>query len=170
VSRFRTQIGEAFAGEGPQAAHLNTVLGLRGGPVEAAWVSALATPTRGHAPFLVVLRPGLPVKPLTLFVSKAPLEGGRHAELAWGAAQAGVAQGVVDALAAGVVERSRAGELLLIAAVWVDPAASDAAAVYANNARATREALEAGRAGRPHLAEVLAGRGAVWNPFFRPGA
>ena len=34
MAGFVTQIGEAFVGEGAEAAHLNTVLGERGGPVE----------------------------------------------------------------------------------------------------------------------------------------
>ena len=45
-------IGEAFVGEGANAAHTNIVLGRRGGPVEAAWATALATPSAGHVPFV----------------------------------------------------------------------------------------------------------------------
>ena len=52
MAGFVTQIGEAFVGEGADAAHLNTVLGERGGPVEVAWATALATPRLGHAAFL----------------------------------------------------------------------------------------------------------------------
>mgnify|MGYP001421897508 CR=1 FL=1 len=70
-----TQVGEAFAGSGAEAAHVNTVLGRRGGPVETAWATALATPRAGHVPFVVVLRPNLPVQPPTLFVNKATLGG-----------------------------------------------------------------------------------------------
>jgi len=42
------QIGEGFVGSGPNAAHTNTVLGTRSGPVGVAWASALATPSTGH--------------------------------------------------------------------------------------------------------------------------
>src|SRR5437762_1416038 len=37
-------IGESFIGEGAEAAHINTVLGDRDGPVGIAWTTALATP------------------------------------------------------------------------------------------------------------------------------
>jgi 5,6,7,8-tetrahydromethanopterin hydro-lyase len=37
------QIGEAFVGSGSNAAHVNTVLGRRDGPVALAWATALAT-------------------------------------------------------------------------------------------------------------------------------
>ncbi len=161
-------IGEGFAGDGAEAAHVNAVLGGRDGPVGAAWVTALATPRPGHAAFVAVLRPGLPVKPLTLFVNKAPIAGGAHAGLTWGAAQAGVAGGVADAVADGVIAAADAESLLLIAAVWVDPAAADAAGVYANNRAATRAALQAGADGAPSVADVLAARHAPANPFFTP--
>ena len=165
---FETQLGESFAGDGVNAAHVNTVLGRKGGPVEIAWASALARPTEGHVAFVTVLRPSLPVKPYTLFVNKAFLAGDRHAELTWGPAQAGVAQGVANAVADGVIEAGTVDDLLLIAAVWVNPAADDAEAVFANNSGATRDALQVGKERRPSLAEVLSARGAPFNPFFRP--
>jgi 5,6,7,8-tetrahydromethanopterin hydro-lyase len=163
-----TQIGEGFVGTGANAAHINTVLGRKGGSVETAWAIALATPRQGHTPFVTVLQPNLPVKPLTLFVNKADIRGDQHATLTWGAAQAGVARGVADAVADGVIPIDEADQLLLIAAVWVDWAADDATAVFENNARATRAALEAGVLAAPGVQEVLAARHVPRNPFFAP--
>ncbi|MGH3004937.1 MAG: formaldehyde-activating enzyme [Gaiellaceae bacterium] len=165
----RTQIGEGFAGSGPNAAHVNTVLGLKGGPVETAWATALATPRQGHIPFVVVHRPNMPVKPATLFVNKADIRGDRHAGLTWGAAQAGVARGVLEAVADGVVPAGEVDDLVLVAAVWVDWAAEDEEEVYANNVSATRGALMAGAEGRPRLEELLAVKDEPANPFFRRG-
>jgi len=162
------QIGESFVGEGADAAHVNTVLGAKDGPAGVAWATALATPRQGHVPFIAVLRPGLPTRPLTLFVNKATIAGDEHATLTWGAAQAGVAAGVADAVHAGTVPAEAADELVLIAAVWVNPAAADADAVYANNRAATAQALAAGANGTPKLSEVLAARDRPENPFFRP--
>ncbi|MFM7270281.1 MAG: formaldehyde-activating enzyme [Actinomycetes bacterium] len=164
------QIGEAFVGEGPEAAHVNTVLGHRVGPAGTAWATALATPSSGHAPFVAVLRPGVPAQPMTLFVNKAAIASEAHGHITWGAAQAGVAAGVADAVADGAVSASEVAEHCIIAAVWVDPAASDADAVYRNNRQATRDALVAGRRGEPDLRTVLEARDAPWNPYFRPGA
>ena len=174
-------VGENYAGEGAEAAHVNTVLGRRDGPVGVAWATALATPRPGNAAFVVVVRPSLPVKPLTLFVNKATVAGDEHAVLTWGAAQAGVAGGVADAVAEGVLSEADADDLLLIAAVWVDPAARDAGKVYANNRAATTAALRAGASGAPRLPEVLTAREALkivpeldvdhpFNPFYDPGS
>jgi 5,6,7,8-tetrahydromethanopterin hydro-lyase len=168
MGAFVTQIGESFVGDGPHAAHLNTVLGSKGGPVETAWAGALAHPTQGHTPFVAVLRPGLPVKPFTLFINKATLAGDRHAEMTWGPAQAGVAKGVADAVGEGIIAAAAVDDLLLIAAVWVDPRAAEAQLVFTNNARATLEALRAGRERLPPIDDVLAARQAPFNPFFTP--
>ena len=161
-------IGESYIGEGAEAAHVNTVFGERSGPVGVAWATALASPSAGHAPFVAVVVPGLPVKPMTLFVNKAPIAGDEHGILTWGAAQAGVAGGVADAVSEGILSEADADQSLIIAAVWVNPAARDADQVYANNRAATREALRAAVAGTPQMAEVLAARHRPFNPFYAP--
>lgn len=161
-------IGEAFVGDGADAAHLNTVLGDRDGPVGTAWATALATPSAGHTPFVAVLRPGVPVQPMTLFVNKAAIASDGHGRLTWGAAQAGVAGGVADALAAGVLPVDDVAGLVLIAAVWVNPDAAAEEAVYANNRAATAQALAAGMASAPSVEVVLAARADPANPYFGP--
>ena len=80
----------------------------------------------------------------------------------------GVAAGVADAVAAGVVPEAEAADLLLIAAVWVNPDARDADAVFANNRRATAEALANGAARLPAVDDVLARRDEPFNPYYRP--
>jgi len=154
------QLGEGFAGEGPNAAHVNTVLGSRDGPVGTAWATALATPRQGHAAFVVVLRPGVPTLPFTLFVNKATIESDTHATMTWGPAQAGVAAGVARAVERNVV---RDVTHVLITAVWVNPQADDADAVFANNVQATIDALTMGQVGLSPPADIE-----VWNPFFTP--
>ena len=159
-------IGESYIGQGAEAAHVNTVLGERTGPVGVAWATALASPSAGHAPFVAVVIPGLPVKPMTLFVNKAAIAGDEHGTLTWGAAQAGVAGGVADAVSEGIISEADADQSLIIAAVWVNPAARDADLVYANNRTATREALRAGVEGVPRVAEVLVASNHPFNPFY----
>jgi 5,6,7,8-tetrahydromethanopterin hydro-lyase len=162
---FGIRIGEAFAGDGAEAAHVNIVLGDRSelGPTFAL---ALASPSAGHTPFVTVLRPGLPVKPLTLFVNKAAIADDEHGNLTWGAAQAGVAVGMTDAVAASSILADLADDLVAIAAVWVNPHARDAAAVFANNIVSARDAVAAALTGGPRAAEVLAERDGCHNPFF----
>ena len=160
------QVGEGFAGTGADAAHVNSVLGDRDGAVGTAWATALASPSAGHTPFVVVLRPNVPVRPMTLFVNKATIAGDRHGTLTWGAAQAGVAAGVVDVVRNGVVDEAAASNLVLITAVWVNPDATDEEAVFANNRNATLAAITAGVRDAPSVRDVL-DAGDPTNPYFR---
>jgi 5,6,7,8-tetrahydromethanopterin hydro-lyase len=135
-------MGEAWAGEAPNGAHINVVVARRGSPTAAAIVSALASPRPGHLPFLACVRLGEVVRPTTVIVNKATLEGDVLPRLTWGAAQLGVAQGVLDAVADGVVDAGEAAELVLLVPVWVDAAATDETAVRLANRAATRAAIE----------------------------
>jgi len=164
-----TLIGESFIGSGGEAAHLNVVLGRRGSPVETAWAGSLAAPRAGHIPFVTVLQPGLPVKPFTLFVNKAPIESDRHGTLTWGAAQAGVAAGVALAVREGLIPTDEADDLLIIAAVWVNPTAQDEELVFQNNRESTLGAIRAAVTGQPTVAAVVAAADDPRNPYFRAG-
>ncbi|RFA07561.1 formaldehyde-activating enzyme [Subtercola boreus] len=164
------QLGESFVGDGVNAAHVNTVFGDREGPAGVAWATALATPSAGHVPFVTVLRPSLPVKPLTLFVTKSAPASDEHGLLIWGPAQAGIAAGVAEALADGIVSREQADSHVIIAAVWVNPGADDAEQVYENNRLSVRTALENGVRLLPSTDDVIAARDAASNPFYTPKA
>ena len=161
------QIGEGFVGSGPNAAHTNTILGARSGPAGVAWATALATPRAGHVPFMVVVQPGIAVTPPTLFVNKAAVEGDQHGLFTWGAAQAGVAAGVGEALRNGVIDANQADDLVIIAAVWLNPSANDEEEVYQNQRQAMIDALTNGKNGKPTAADVMKASQDVANPFFR---
>jgi 5,6,7,8-tetrahydromethanopterin hydro-lyase len=134
------RIGEAWAGEVPNGTHVNVVLARRASPTAAAIVGALASPRPGHLPFLACLRLGEAIRPTTVIVNKNTLEGDL-ARMTWGAAQLGVVQGVLDAVADGIVPAEDAAELVLLVPVWVDASASDETAVRLANRAATRAAL-----------------------------
>ncbi|AJZ84132.1 MULTISPECIES: formaldehyde-activating enzyme [Streptomyces] len=162
-------IGESFAGEGANAAHTNVVIGRKGGPVETAWATALATPSAGHVPFVTIVRPSVPVKPLTLFVPKAAAEGELHQRATWGSAQAGLAQGVTDAVRDGLLSAEEADALLIIAAIWVNPAVDDLDVSFRNQRAAAYEAVRAAVTGTPTVADVLAAaEEGPANPFYAP--
>jgi 5,6,7,8-tetrahydromethanopterin hydro-lyase len=163
-------IGESLVGERPNAAHINLYIGLRTGPVGVALASAAAAPRLGYIPFMVVLKPNVPVKPITLFAGKADLRGERHETMNWGPAQIGVAEGVAKALVDGIFPPEAADEWCIIAAVWVAWAADNADAVYRNNRQATYEA--AGRAMRstPSLNDIREALASSGNAFYTPPA
>jgi len=136
------RIGEAWAGDVPNGSHVNVVLARRGSPTAAAAAGVLGSPRSGHAPFLACLSAGTVVRPATIVVNKSTIESGATlGPITWGAAQLGIAQGVLDAVSEGLLLPGEAGEVLLLVAVWVDPAAHDETAVRAANREAMRGAL-----------------------------
>jgi formaldehyde-activating enzyme len=72
----------------------------------------------------------------------------------------------MEAVDEGVVAVADATDLLLIAAVWVNPRAADERRVFENNKEATLIALRAGKEGRPSVGDALAGRHAPFNAYF----
>lgn len=136
------RIGEAWSGTAPDGSHINLVIARRGSPTAAAIVGALASPRPGHVPFLAVVESGVLVRPITVVVNKVTLGHQPLDRITWGAAQLGIAQGVLDAVADGVLDPAAVGSLVLLVAVWVDPAVADETAVRKANRAATRAAIE----------------------------
>jgi 5,6,7,8-tetrahydromethanopterin hydro-lyase len=135
------RIGEGWAGEDPNGSHVNLVVARRGSATGAQAAAALASPRPGHLPFIACLERGAMVRPTTVVVNKAPLERDDQSRIVWGAAQLGIAQGVLDAVADGLIDAADAAELLLLVAVWIDPAAGDETAVRKATRSATLSAL-----------------------------
>jgi 5,6,7,8-tetrahydromethanopterin hydro-lyase len=165
------RIGEGWGGDaGPDGSHVNVVLARRGTPTAASLLGTFTTPAPGHTPILVVVgedQPSYePVWPPTIMINKATAVEDRHQSITWGAAQLGIAQGVLDAVADGLLEPS--GDVLVLVCVWVDPAASDETAVRKANRQAVRKAIGVAVNGRdPDAARALVERrDSVTSPFY----
>jgi formaldehyde-activating enzyme len=164
------RIGEGWGGLGPDGSHVNVVLARRGSPTAAAVISMLAHPSPGHTPVLVCVGPEQPqyqvVWPPTLMMNKATAIDERHQTLTWGAAQVGVAQGVLDAVAAGLIEATH--DLIVLVAVWVDERADDETALRVASREAVGKALRMCIEGRDPdaAARLVTERETVTSPFY----
>src|SRR4051794_512235 len=120
-------IGQGWGGRAPDGVHVNVVLARRGSPTAAALLTAFASPSPGHTPVLVCVGPDQPsyeaVVPPTVMMNKATATEERHQTMTWGAAQLGIGQGVLDAVADELVAADL--DTLVFVAIWVDPAAGD---------------------------------------------
>jgi 5,6,7,8-tetrahydromethanopterin hydro-lyase len=166
------RFGEAWSGEVPNGSHINVVVARRGSPTAAAAAGALAAPRPGHVPFLACMSPGVVVRPTTVVVNKSPIEAGSAlGPLTWGAAQLGIAQGVLDAVADGVLAAGAAADLVLLVAVWVDPEAYDETALKLANRTAMRAALDDAVAppGADAVAALAARREEAANAYYTGG-
>jgi formaldehyde-activating enzyme len=164
------RIGEGWSGTAPNGSHVNVVLARRGSPTAAAAIAMFSHPSPGHTPVLVCVGPTQqeyePVWPPTLMMNKATAVDERHQTITWGAAQLGIAQGVLDAVADGLIEAT--GDLLVLVAVWVDAAAEDETAVRRANRDATRKALGVCVGGRDPAAAaaLVANRDSLRSPYY----
>ena len=165
------RIGEGWGGDpGPNGCHVNVVLGVRGSAVSAALLGTFTTPTPGHTPIMVVVGEAQdryePVWPPTIMINKATALDDRHQTITWGAGQLGIAQGVLDAVADGLIPPS--GDLVVLVCVWIDPGASDETAVRGAARTATVNALHQAVEGREaHVARSLVDRrDSVTSPFY----
>ncbi len=165
------RIGEGWGGDpGPDGCHVNMVLGERGSPTTAVLLGTFTTPAPGHTPILVVVGESQvnyePVWPPTIMINKATALEERHQTITWGAGQLGIAQGVLDAVADGLIPAD--GDLLVFACVWIDPAASDETAVRLAARTAVRRAVGVCVNGRdPGAARALVERrDEVTSPFY----
>jgi len=150
------RVGEAMAGTGEHRVHINLLLGECAGPVGHAFATALTSPRPGHMSFLVVLQPNVPVRPATVFINKAPIvDDGPHATISWGAGEAGVAEGLRDALLAGALAGADLADLAIVVSIWIDPAVTDEAAVLRNTREAMRLSVLRADGKEPYAGDFL---------------
>jgi 5,6,7,8-tetrahydromethanopterin hydro-lyase len=140
---FDGRLGEAWAGDVPNGSHINLAIGRRGSPTAAAIVGQAGMTTPGHLPIYVCLGAGNLVRPVTVFRNKVTIDdlSSPFALMTWGAAQLGCGEGVLDAVADGLLPPESIDELILLAAVWVDPDANDETAVRLANREAMRSGI-----------------------------
>ena len=165
VHIVRSMICEALVGDGPEIAHIDLVIGPRGGPVETAFMNSLAMPREGHTPLLAVLEPNLQPKPCTLMVNKVTIKNANQALLMFGAGQAAVAKAVIDSVEDGVIAKSDADDLLVIVSVFIHWEAKDKQKIYEYNYEATKLAIKRAMEGEPSVSEALARKEKASHPF-----
>ncbi|MCY7303597.1 MAG: formaldehyde-activating enzyme [Thermoleophilia bacterium] len=164
------RVGEGWGGAAPNGSHVNVVLARRGSTTAAAALTMFAQPSPGHTPVLCCVGATQadyePIWPPTLMMNKATATKDLHQTMTWGAAQLGIGQGVLDAVADGVIAAT--GDLYVLVAVWVDERASDETAVRKANRAAVRKAIGLCVAGRdPSAAAALVERrDTLQNPFY----
>jgi 5,6,7,8-tetrahydromethanopterin hydro-lyase len=164
------RIGEGWGGLSPNGAHVNVVLARRGSATAAAGVGMFAHPAPGHTPILVCVGPDQPsyepVWPPTLMMNKATALEERHQTLTWGAGQLGVAQGVLDAVADGLIEAS--GDLYVFVAIWIDENAHDETELRIASREAVRKAIRVCVEGRDREAaqRLVESRDELTSPFY----
>jgi 5,6,7,8-tetrahydromethanopterin hydro-lyase len=159
-------IGEALVGEGNEIAHIDLLIGSKDGPVGIAFANALADQKAGHSNLLAVLTPNLICKPAAVLITKVTIKGAGQAVQMFGPAQKAVAKAVADSVAEGVIPKSEADKLVIIAGVFIHWDAKDDSKIYKFNYEATKLAIQRAMRDEPKIEEILSKKDTVKHPIF----
>lgn len=162
---FLYLVGEALVGEGDEVAHIDLIVGDKKGPVGEAFANGLVNLSKGHTPLLSVIRPNLPPKPSTLIVPKVTIRDMSDANKIFGPAQSAVAKAVADCVEEGVIPKEYTERLVIIASVFIHPAARDYEKIYRYNYGATKLAINRAFSSFPDLDTVLYEKDRSVNPI-----
>jgi len=158
-------VGEALCGEGNEIAHIDLLIGSKDGPVGVAFANALARQSEGHSNLLAVLTPNLAVKPSTVMITKVTIKGAKQAVQMFGPAQAAVAKAVADSVAAGVIPKSEAENLVIVCGVFIHWLAVDDKKIYEYNYHATMDSIANAMKGKPTADEMVTAKDTAAHPF-----
>ena len=158
-------VGESLVGEGNEVAHIDLIMGPRGSAAESAFAHALTNNKDGFTSLLAVVAPNLLCKPATVLFNKVTIKGAKQAVQMFGPAQAAVARAVVDSVESGVIPRDKCNDYCIMVGVFIHWEAADDQKIYDYNYQATKESIARALAGKPAVADVIAGSKTAKHPF-----
>ena len=158
-------IGESLVGEGNEVAHVDLIIGSKGGPAGSAFCHALSNNKDGFTTLLAVVTANLPAKPDTLLFNKVTIKNAGQAVQMFGPAQAAVARAVVDSVASGVIPRDRADDYCILVGVFIHWEAKDNSKIFKYNYQATKESIERALKGLPKIDQVIRDAKTAKHPF-----
>ena len=158
-------IGEALSGDGNEIAHIDLLIGTKDGPVGTAFANALSSQRQGHSNLLAVVTPNLICKPATVMITKVTIKGAKQAVQMFGPAQAAVGRAVADSVAAGVIPKDQAENLVIVCGVFIHWEAADDTKIYQYNYDATKLAIQRAMKNEPKIDEILARKDKEKHPF-----
>ena len=164
------KLAQGWGGESPNGIHVNVLLARRGSPTAAAITTAFTSPTPGFTPVLASLGQHqasyVTLNPPTVILNKSKPETAFQEAVIFGAAPVGIAQGVLDAVAEGLLTPDQ--DTIVLVSLWVDPAVADETEARRNARTATRKAVQEAVKGRSKQERqvLVAQREDITHPFY----
>jgi formaldehyde-activating enzyme len=176
AGRIGMRTGEALVeGDiGYLCAEPEIVIGELDGPVGTAMATLVGDQVKGHTRVFAILNSDVQVKPATLMVSKVTVSNARYTNILMGSVQAGIANGVIDAVRQGIIPKEKANELGIIYSIWLDPSVLDVEkvdhqALFDINREATVKVIRKALAGEPSIDWLLEHQHTVEHFFHKLG-
>lgn len=176
AGRIGMRTGEALVegNIGYICAEPEIVIGELDGPVGQAMAMLIGDQVKGHTRVFAILNSDYQVKPATLMVSKVTVSSAKYTNILMGSVQAGIANGVLDAVRQGIIPKEKANELGIIYSIWLDPSVLeveqvDYQALFNVNREATVKVLRKAMAGEPSIDWLLEHQETVEHFFHKLG-
>jgi len=176
--RIVMRTGEALV-EGDKdylCAEPEIVIGELDGPVGTALATLVGDQVKGHTRVFAILNSDVQVRPATLMVSKVTVASSRYTSILMGSVQAGIANGVLDAVRQKIIPKRKVNDLGIIYSVWLDPSVLsvpegqiDHAGLFAVNREATVKVIKKALANEPDIDWLLKNQESVTHYFHQLG-
>ncbi len=173
--RIVLRTGEALVEAAPaySAAEPEVVIGELDGPVGYAIANLIGDQTRGHSRVFAILNCDVQVRPVTVMVSKVTVTSTKYTNILMGSVQAGIANGVLDAVRAGDIPKEKANDLGIIVSVWLDPSVTEVEVdhniLFETNRQATAKAIHKAMHNEPGIDWLLKNQANVTHYFHQLG-
>jgi 5,6,7,8-tetrahydromethanopterin hydro-lyase len=177
-NRIVMRTGEALV-EGDKdylCAEPEIVIGELDGPVGHALAHLIGDQVKGHTRVFAILNSDVQVKPATVMVSKVTVRDPRYTNILMGSVQAGIANGILDAIRDGYIPKEKANDLGIIYSIWLDPAVLsipanevDHEGLFQINRDATLKVIRKAMLGEPTIDWLLENQGIVEHYFHKQG-
>src|SRR4051812_47026223 len=175
LERIVMRTGEALIEAEPaySAAEPEVVIGELDGPVGFAIANLIGDQSKGHSRVFAILNCDVQVRPVTLMVSKVTVDSTKYTNILMGSVQAGIANGVLDAVRAGDIPKSKANDLGIIVSVWLDPSVVnvevDHNILFETNRQATAKAIKKAMNNEPGIDWLLENQKTITHYFHQLG-
>ena len=175
LPRIVLRTGEALVEAAPaySAAEPEVVIGELDGPVGYAIANLIGDQTKGHSRVFAILNCDVQVRPVTLMVSKVTVKSEKYTNILMGTVQAGIANGVLDAVRAGDIPKEKANDLGIIVSVWLDPSVTEVEVdhniLFETNRQATAKAIHKAMHNEPSIDWLLKNQANVTHYFHQLG-
>lgn len=171
------RVGEALVrGERHRlsAAEPELIIGDLSGPVGTAFATLLGGQVEGHTRVLALLNGDVAVKPATLMVSKVTVKKNKYTNILMGTVQAGIANGVLDAVRDNTLPRDQVDQIGIIASIWLYPEVVEATDLdyedlLATHRKAMYAAIRKAMNGEPTIEWLLENQEQVIHSYHQKG-
>jgi len=175
TGRIILRTGEALVEAEPSwsAAEPEVVIGELDGPVGYAIANLIGSQVKGHTKVFAILNCDVQVRPTTVMVSKVTVNSEKYTNILMGTVQAAIAHGVLDAVRAGDIPKSKANDLGIIVSAWLDPSVTkvkiDHEVLFKTNREAVAKAIHKAMHNEPTIDWLLKNQEKVPHFFHQMG-